>query len=157
LKLILPLLTLKKNIATIDLLDPLIKDYLLYSPNCTYKSGLIGHNVNCIGSTIEEFFVYRKYDVVVMINVLDHCFNIDLIFEKIYEMMNEGALLVFSEKVRKNDEDIKNSLTDIYDAGHPIRISENYLNDKLKSYKILYLKQFLCKRETMIKYLILQK
>lgn len=144
-----------KRVESVSLLDPLINDYIQSAPNCTYKNGeLAGKKIKTFAMPIEEFVAPEKYDVVVMINVLDHCFDIDLIFEKISAMLNEGGILVFME--RAYDESVlKQSLETIYDAGHPIRITEAYLENKIKSYKTLYRNEFISDF-LIYKYLILK-
>jgi 2-polyprenyl-3-methyl-5-hydroxy-6-metoxy-1,4-benzoquinol methylase len=154
LRLILP--SIKKSIDCIDLLDPLINDYMLNSPNCTYKNKILGflYPVNIFNTTIEEFKNPRKYDLVVMINVLDHCFDVDLVFEKISNIMNEDGILLLGERVYKG-KDLKESIENTYDAGHPIRISEEYFNNKLSLFKVLYSKEFIS-NNVIDKHLILQ-
>lgn len=153
LRFILP--TITKRVDSIHLLDPLINDYLLNSPNCTYKNGLAGHPVITFNTPIEEFESDRKYDLVVMINVLDHCFNIDLIFKKISGMLKDNGVLVINERAYVGAE-LKRSIENIYDAGHPIRISDEYLNSKLKGYRPLYSNEIIA-NNIINKYLILQK
>ena len=152
LRYILPAIT--KRVDSVYLLDPLIDDYLLNSPNCTYKNSLAGHPVITFNTPIEEFKVSRKYDLVVMINVLDHCFDIDLIFKKVWGMLKKNGVLVFNE--RAYIKGVKESIENIYDAGHPIRISQEYLNSKLSAYKTLYSKELIV-NNVINKYLILQK
>ena len=159
LNVILPII--RKNIISVDLLDPLLNDYMMASPNCTYKSGsLLFYNTTTVNSSIEEFTPIKKYDLVVMINVLEHCFDIDLIFEKVYDMMNEGGLLVFADKVM-SEQALKECVENIYDAGHPIRISETYVDEKIKPFKTLYSHDILDENgafhDYKVKYLILQK
>ena len=152
LRYILPAIT--KRIASVHLLDPLINDYLLNSPNCTYKNGMAGHQVKTFNTPIEEFKTDQKYDLVVMINVLDHCFDIDLIFKKVWGLLKKNGVFLFNERGYRDG--LKKSVEDIYDAGHPIRISDEYLNDKLKTYKPLYSKEIIT-GNVINKYLILQK
>ena len=159
LNLILPLL--KKRIASVDLLDPLARYYMMSSPNCTYKNGMLQfYNTKVIPLPIEEFTPTKKYDLVVMINVLEHCFDIDLIFEKVFNMMNDGGVLIFSDKAM-TDKALKECIENIYDAGHPIRISEEYLDEKLKLFKPLYSYDLLddngAFHEYVTKYVIVQK
>ena len=159
LNVILPLL--RKNILTVDLLDPLLNDYILSSPNCTYKNGSLHfYHTTTINSSIEEFNNTKTYDLVVMINVLEHCFDIDLIFDKVFNMMNEGGILVFADKVMK-EHALKECIENIYDAGHPIRISEEYIDEKIKPFRTLYSHDVLDEKgafhDYVVKYLILQK
>ena len=153
LRYILPII--EKRVSSVHLLDPLINDYILNSPNCTYKNGvLMNCPVKIFDTPIEEFTVSQKYDLVVMINVLDHCYDIDIVFEKILTMLNKNGILVFNERAYKSEQ-IKEAIETIYDAGHPIRLTEEYLNNKLSPYKSLYSKEFTT-GNVIDKYLILQ-
>mgnify|MGYP001770164804 CR=1 FL=1 len=59
LRLIIP--KLYKRINTIDLVDPLINDYIEHTINCTYKQGnLNNHKVNIYNTSIEEFILEKK-------------------------------------------------------------------------------------------------
>ena len=133
------MLPFKNSIVTsIDLLDPLINDYVLGTTNCVYKNGSLNFiPVNLHPNPIENFNLDKSFDLVVIINVLEHCFNIDLIFEKIDKMLKPGGILVFADKYH-TEERIKHLLDTLYDAGHPILISDTYIKEKLAKYKNLY-------------------
>lgn len=126
LRLILP----KIKVGQIDLLDPLLESYLLH-PYCTYKSGeLDGYKVKTVAKPIEEFEPTKKYDLVVIINVLEHCFDTDQIFKKILDMLKPGAVLVFEDKLY-SAQHIKPQ--ELYDAGHPLRIRQEVIKEFLHS------------------------
>lgn len=91
-----------------------------------------------------------------MINVLEHCFDLNIIFEKIQKILNKGGILLLADKVLDYS-GIKESLENIYDAGHPMKISKEYFENKIQSFKVLYSKEFSGNYETTHKYLILQK
>jgi len=127
----------------IDLLDPLIKDYIK-KYNCAYKHGLIsGDNVwrnrffgskkqvNLYNFSIEEFVVDKKYDLIIMINVLEHCKDFEIIKKKILSMSKKGSYFVFSDKIFNLDQ-IKQNLKNTYDSGHPLRVDKKYLMKFLK-------------------------
>lgn len=127
-------------------LDPLINDYLNLE-HCTYKDGTI-NNIPTIlaNSTIEEFQpenrsyeMPAKFDVVIMINVIEHCFDVDRIFKKILDILNKDGIFIFAD-VYFND--VKDIITNLYDAGHPLHLSEEKMNTFLKKFKILYDKRF---------------
>ena len=129
---------IRKTTKNVHLLDPLINKYMLNHPNCTFKTGMLNFkNVKTFNAPIEKFDNDITYDMVVMINVLEHCYDVDLIFEKIYKMLNEGGILIFSDVFIK-DEFVKEWNENIYDAGHPIKLSQSYFEEKLKNYKSLY-------------------
>lgn len=126
----------------ITLLDPLIHSYINLQ-HCPYSNGKIGeHKVTLISSSIEEFtpanHTYEtpgKYDVVIMMNVIEHCFDVDSIFNKILSIMNENSLLIFADVYFH---DVKTKAENIYDAGHPLSLSELKLNKFLENFTTLF-------------------
>jgi SAM-dependent methyltransferase len=137
LRLILP--QLFKKIENIDLLDPLIDDYIKNTLNCTYKNGYLNmRKVNLISSPIENYTTERKYDLVVMINVIEHCFDVDIIFDKINEIIKTGGIFVFHDKFLK-EENVNEIHDRFYDSGHPLKLPYKYVKEKLNfGYKTLY-------------------
>ena len=123
------------NIEKITLLDPLAEKYQQQHPHCQYKDssiriGFDSHDVEVISSPIEEFTTSQKYDIVVMINVLEHCYDIPAIFNKIDEILAPEGLFVYAD-VQFNLEDIKQLTESTYNAGHPIRLTKEYVNNVL--------------------------
>jgi len=130
---------IKGTITEIDLLDPLIYSYLNHQ-NCTYKnSNLQNHKVNLIESSIEDYVFGKKYDIVVMLNVLEHCMDIDFIFKKIKVILKDDGLFIFGDCCIKN-EMISDLINNLYDTGHPLRITESKLDSYIDEYddKIFY-------------------
>lgn len=81
---------------------------------------------------IEELSQTGRYDLVVMINVIEHCFDVTAIFEKILQILQPGGTLVFHDKlfdVAEVEEDVKRR----FDAGHPLRVGrpviESFLSE----------------------------
>jgi SAM-dependent methyltransferase len=133
------LLTNFNYIENITLVDPLINDYLNH-PNCSYKDKkLLGKDVELISLPIEKIDTQKKFDLVIIINVLEHCFDVENIFKKIYNLLSEDGILVFSDVFFK---DVKSIIENIYDAGHPIRLSEEKLLEFTQKFNSLYLKFF---------------
>jgi len=129
LRLIIP--KLFKHIERIDLLDPLINDYLNHSAKCKYKNGYLNNlKVNLYPIPIEQFIIQYKYHLVVMLNVIPHCYDIDLIFQKIDEMLDDDGVFIFHEKFLP--ENRINEINDHYDAGHPLELTYKYIDDILK-------------------------
>jgi len=136
LRLIIP--QLYKKIVKVDLLDPLLNDYVQHTRNCTYRSGVLsGHKANLINSSIEDFEVTDKYDLIVMMNVLEHCRDIDLIFEKIKSMMHENSIFLFHD-VAVEDDQVDEIVEKKWDAGHPILLTDSYLKKLVSGFRILY-------------------
>jgi SAM-dependent methyltransferase len=81
---------------------------------------------------IEEMPSPRRYDLVVIINVLEHCFDATTIFEKILDVLPPGGVLVFHDKLFEPAE-IEDDVRIRFDAGHPLRVArpviESFVND----------------------------
>lgn len=111
-----------RGVKHITLVDPLIEDYLAH-PHCTYKDRtLAGIPVTPIASSIEAFIPANRFDLIVMINVLEHCFNVALIFDTILAALAPGGSFIFADNVYKS-EDLPTVIANQYDAGHPLRVS----------------------------------
>lgn len=127
-----------KSIQNVYLLDPLMNSCIRHN-NCSYKNGILcNYKVNTVCNTIEDANFKIKFDVIVLINVLEHCYDIQLIFNKIYDLLCDNGILIFSEATiaQNNIKDIVNSM---YDEGHAIRLSREYIKDILDKYtKISY-------------------
>ncbi len=137
LRIIIPSINPKPS--KIDLLDPLAKDYVKDTTWCQFKSGILaGRKIdNIFNLAIEDFVPTEKYDLVVMINVLEHCRDIDNIFEKIDLMLNKEGLLVFHD-ISTDDSMIVEILENRFDAGHPIILSHSYMKKIKSQFKTLY-------------------
>lgn len=150
---------LKRGINSIDLVDPLIEDYIKNCVYCSYKDNKLGNpvswNVNIIKSTAEDLNINKKYDLIMMLNVLEHCYDIDKIFDNILSIMDKDSIFVYHDNYFINN--IEEILNKIYDAGHPIKLYESYLNDWLKYFEIIYDKTFKYDDNRNSKYLILKK
>lgn len=135
------------TIAEIHLLDPLLKQYTKH-PHCVYQGGTLKipaglftkkkkaflHNI-----PIEELQTDLTFDLVILINVLEHCYDAERIFGQILKIISRGGYFVFYDKYLEPDflaQKVKTS----YDAGHPLRISgrviDRFLEDNF--YPLLY-------------------
>lgn len=145
------------KIKEVDLLDPLIEQYLAHS-NCTYsrtrlfieKSWLPFVNLIFLYNrkrirhfffkslSIRRMFVKpfeefneKGYDMLIMINVLEHCYNFNAITKNVIACLNDGGLFVFHDKIY-DESNVKTILTKMYDAAHPLKVGfhlvENFLS-----------------------------
>ena len=125
------------NLEEVHLLDPLLNDYLNH-PNCFYKNkNFSGYRTVTHSYPIEEFNSGLKFDLVVMNNVLEHCYDVNIIFEKIYDMISDNGIFIFSDVYFKK-EDVFRMVHTIYDTGHPIKLSEEFMNKFLSKFEVLY-------------------
>lgn len=155
LRLIIP--KIFKHINNIDLVDPLIYDYIKHTINCTYTQGnLCNHKINIYNTSIEEFILEKKYDIVVMINVIEHCFDIDLIFKKINDMLSKDGIFIFHDKFLQSN-DISTIHDRYYDSGHPLKISYDYIKNIINNYRVLYNNTYINENNEKCVYSILKK
>ena len=112
------------SIQELTLLDPLAHTYMKEHINCSYKNV---DNISIVNSSIEDFKVEKTYDLVVMINVLEHCFDIPKIFENIDKMTKKGSYFVYADV--QFDYDVAKRISEIkFNSGHPIRVTKDYIN-----------------------------
>jgi glycosyltransferase involved in cell wall biosynthesis/SAM-dependent methyltransferase len=113
----------------IYLLDPLAERYLDH-PHCTYKyRQLRDQPVQLINSSIEDFNPPVQFDLVVMINVLEHCFHVPTIIRKVLGMLSPGGIFIFHDKLYTHQSIVPEKR---YDAGHPLRVRGEIIMQFLK-------------------------
>lgn len=128
----------KANCKKVLLLDPLINDYLTH-PYCAYKNRRLGKwfgkKVQLVNSPIENYRSQERFDLIVLINVIEHCFSIDQVFQKILSIMQPAGILVFNDKLIPKEK-VETLLKNVYDTGHPLRVTEdiilNFLENNFK-------------------------
>jgi len=131
------IIDLLPDLENIHLLDPLINDYLNH-PNCKYKNkkmnkfDVVTHNC-----PIEDFKSEIKYDLVIMNNVLEHCFDIEQIFKNILDMLDTNGVFIFSD-IYFSEDDVEKMVYQIYDTGHPIKVSKSHMDIFLNSFNEVY-------------------
>jgi SAM-dependent methyltransferase len=124
------------------LLDPLINDYINHE-HCPYKLSTLNDNkVALINSSIESFnpsdYNYEipaTYDIVMMINVIEHCYDVSLIFNKVLQILNNDGIFIFADVYF---DDVLDIASNIYDAGHPLRLSSTKLDQLLNHFDPIF-------------------
>lgn len=93
---------------------------------------LSGRPVTLHASGIEDFQPPQTYDLCVMINVIEHCRNVEEIFARILEMTKAGSYFVFADKLYNalNETEISSYK---FDAGHPLRVDYSVVRNFLLS------------------------
>lgn len=123
----------ERSITSLTLLDPLALDYRREHPHCAYRDGtLAGHPVTVVTSAIETWQTNQHFDVVVMTNVLPHCFDAAAVFATIRRILKPGGWLVFHEAPRAI------APLDIYDVGHPLIVTAAVLDEFLGLFEPVY-------------------
>ncbi|HVT81898.1 MAG TPA: class I SAM-dependent methyltransferase [Phycisphaerae bacterium] len=117
-------------IENVTLLDPLIESYLQL-PKCHYtREALRTHSggrsmpiAQLHACPIEEMPVTKKFDLIVMMNVIEHCFDVQKIFEKILALAAPGAIFVFHDCIYDASKTQAVLADKYYEAGHPLMVA----------------------------------
>jgi len=150
------------NIKNVTLLDPMVLDYLKH-PFCSYdKNYLYSQYSVILGKVIRKFFPFafkpyrsllsrktkivqllnipaekiagtEEYDLVIMVNVIEHCYNADTLFQNILNITASGSYLIFEDKLFENNE-IKKALRNSYDAAHPLKVDKEMIDGFLSKH-----------------------
>ncbi len=86
-----------------------------------------------IATPIEEMPDCGTFDLVVMINVLEHCYDIERIFANLLRLCRPGTVFVFHDRLYQPAEVRRDALTR-FDAGHPLRIAGPVVVDFLEKH-----------------------
>jgi SAM-dependent methyltransferase len=81
---------------------------------------------------IEEMPSGNAYDLVVMLNVLEHCYDASVIFDRILSILKPGGVFVFHDKLftaAEAEEDVRTR----FDAGHPLRVGGTVIESFLET------------------------
>ncbi len=82
---------------------------------------------------IESMPAHDQYDLVVIINVIEHCCDVQAAFDKILAIMKSGAYLVFHDKYYYHEPVARNAVN-AYDAAHPLRVDRRILDAFLEAH-----------------------
>jgi SAM-dependent methyltransferase len=107
--------------------------FLLNIKNAWKIGNLFGQPINLHNSMIETFQTDLKYDLIVMINVLEHCQDAEAVFAKILDLLSPSGIFVFHD-VLYNVEQTQRLAAIIYDAGHPLQVEISIINQFLEQY-----------------------
>jgi SAM-dependent methyltransferase len=127
------------KIDNVTLLDPLISQYLTHV-GCSYKTGFLnGIPATTINNTAEDIGLDKRYDLVVMINVLEHCYDAGKTIENAISLCSNGGVFIFHDKLYDINVTKTESLT-VFDAAHPLRAGHDFIEKQLGQFKQLYRK-----------------
>jgi SAM-dependent methyltransferase len=108
--------------------DPLIRSYITFRGRWLAEAYSAGR-VEIDDHPIEEApFASESFDLVVMINVLDHVRDADLCMRKAIELIRPGGYFVLGQDL-SDEQDLAQHP---YDVGHPIRLKREDLDPYLE-------------------------
>jgi SAM-dependent methyltransferase len=94
--------------------------------------GWLGRPVALVSSSIEAFETTARFDLVVMINVLEHCQDARAVLAKIDEILAPGGIFVYHDKMYDAGT-VRDLMTVLYDAGHPLRVDHSLVDSFLEA------------------------
>lgn len=86
---------------------------------------------------VEQFEPKARYDLVVMLNVIEHCYNVPLIFRKIWEMTEPGGLVVFHDRYFDHEQVVR-EVDRIYDAAHPLKVDRKLIDGFIQRFEEVF-------------------
>jgi SAM-dependent methyltransferase len=104
--------------------------FLRNTRNAYHVGGLRGRPVILEASMIETYETDLRFDLVVMINVLQHCQDAEAVLHKVLEIILPRGIFVFGDAVY-DAEEIQRLAPVLYDAGHPLKIVDAVADDFL--------------------------
>ena len=99
--------------------------------NDVRAGGFLGRPVTLVRSTIESFETTERFDLVVMVNVLEHCHDASAVLARIDEILVPGGVFVYHDKMY-DAENVGRLMAVVYDAGHPLRVDQSVVDSFLQ-------------------------
>lgn len=150
------------RIEECDLLDPLVEDYLRhpgcrYSAtvltvdrshlNSALRQFLRRHRRlglqhltergivpigRLVAAPIEKMPLDQTYDLAVMENVIEHCYDVDLVFANILSVLKPGGLFVIHDRYYYSEQ-VEERARTLFDAAHPLQVDRTLVDTFLKA------------------------
>ena len=99
-----------------------------------WKTGRwLGREITLHASSIENFCPPKIFDLCVMINVIEHCWDLEVIFSKILEMTGPGSTFIFADKIYHAKEETRLA-NYMFDAGHPLKADYSFIREFLATH-----------------------
>lgn len=115
--------------------------------NDVQVGGVMGRSVTLVADMIEHYSTSDPFDLVVMINVLEHCQDAERVLAVIDGILAPGGVLVYHDKMYDADR-VRALIERIYDAGHPLRVDHAVVDGFLANgYRTLMRAEFAVESE----------
>ncbi|MBA4383631.1 MAG: hypothetical protein C0410_02745 [Anaerolinea sp.] len=103
-------------------------------------------------TSIEEMPTDGKYDLIIIINVIEHCYDINLVFDNILKISSPNTILVFHDKYYDYQQVNQLIQGHYFEAGHPLLVDRKVIDKFLLNFKPLFQKVVVGKEKTHIPY-----
>jgi SAM-dependent methyltransferase len=124
-----------RQVSHVTLLDPLIEEYMTNRKiNTSYPDrDLVVNGVPIPTSLVaaggEDPLPVCRFDTVILVNTLEHCFNAVVVLNNAYQSLKEGGILIFGESFAQE------TMLQTSDACHPIQLMQGFLVNYLTKFK----------------------
>jgi SAM-dependent methyltransferase len=82
---------------------------------------------------IEEMPLNETYDLVVLINVIEHCYDARAVLDKVLAMLAPGGVLIFHDKLFDHQR-VSVDVRQVYDAAHPLQVDRQVVEQWLAAH-----------------------
>jgi SAM-dependent methyltransferase len=90
---------------------------------------------------IEDFQTELTFDLVVLINVIEHCRDVEIVFDKVDSLLSPSGILIFHDKFIETPL-LKDIVSTLFDAGHPLRVDSRTVEAFLSRFEPLSRAEF---------------
>lgn len=124
-----------RRVSHVTLLDPLIEEYIKNGKiKTSYPDRYLVVNGVPIPTTLiaaggEDPLPVRRYDTVILVNTLEHCYNAVVVLNNAYQSLKPGGILIFGESFAEI------TMLQTSDTCHPIQLMQAFLANYLTNYK----------------------
>jgi SAM-dependent methyltransferase len=111
----------RPRVRSITLSDPGAFFYIANVTQCAFRYGTLGgHPVAVVNTAAEQFarFYEGRFDTVVMINVIEHVYDVFEVMRAVYALLKPGGTFIFRERLMP--------LHAAYERFHPIRLTREW-------------------------------
>lgn len=91
-----------------------------------------------LATPIESMPEDSRYDLIAIMNVIEHCYDVESVFDKVLSIMEEEAVIVFCDKYYDHNT-VAETVKMNYDAAHPLRVDGRIVDAFLEAnFNLLY-------------------
>jgi SAM-dependent methyltransferase len=140
------------TIRRLSLLDPLIEEYRALD-DCAYRdgglrtqSGAVLPVAERIAQPIEQFQSAGGFDLVLLLGVIEHCYNAPVIFRKVWDMLAPGGVVLFHDRYHDHAR-VAAEAERVCDVARPLRVDRRLVNDFLRRFQGIFFRTVQTRKE----------
>jgi ubiquinone/menaquinone biosynthesis C-methylase UbiE len=133
------------NIGEIHCTDPLMEVYKKFKKTWISEMSRLGKISVSKGKAEIIEYPDNFFDLSICINVLDHVEDADRCLNELVRVLKPGGYLIFGQELVDEEDMTKGNV--IHDVGHPIKINQKYLDEKILPIFSVRLQKILFRQE----------